>query len=136
MLYTGDDGHEVWTQVIAVPLKNQAGAITGQITVTSDIDKIKRTKEALLESEIQFHTFVAASSDLVYRMSPDWQEMYTLSGKGFLVDTQLPSDKWMNVYIPEEEQVRVVGAIKEAIDGKKMFQFDHRVIQANGNIGG
>jgi PAS domain S-box-containing protein len=135
MLYTGDDGHEVWTQVIAVPFKNKAGAITGQVTVVSDIDRIKRTTEALLESEVQFHTFVAASSDLIYRMSPDWQEMYTLSGKGFLVDTQLPSDKWMNVYIPEEEQVRVVGAIKEAMDGKKMFQLDHRVILANGDIG-
>jgi PAS domain S-box-containing protein len=135
MLYTQNDGQEVWTQVIAVPLKNKAGIITGQITVVSDIDKIKRTTESLLESEIQFRTYVAASNDVVYRMSADWRELYLLSGKDFLADTELPSEDWFNFYIPEEEQARVWASIKDAIEAKKMFQLEHRVIQASGDIG-
>jgi hypothetical protein len=42
-------------------------------------------EQALRESEERFRTFVMASWEVVYRMSPDWKEMRYLKGKDFLV---------------------------------------------------
>jgi len=66
MLYVPLEGLRVWTQVAAVPVKDESGRMLGQVTVVTDIDSIKRTTEALTRTELQFKTFVDASSDLPY----------------------------------------------------------------------
>ena len=94
-----------------------------------------RAEIALRDSELQFQTFVATSSDVIYRMSPDWKVMQDLKSKEFLMKTDHPTDTWLEVYLPKEEQARVKEAINEAIREKKMFELEHRVIQADGSIG-
>jgi len=91
--------------------------------------------QALRDSEERFRLFVVASSDIVYRMSPDWSQMHYLSGKDFLLDTISPNDSWLTTYIPLEEQVQVQNTIKEAIRDKTMFELEHRVIQQDGTLG-
>lgn len=44
--------------------------------------------------------FVAASSDMTYRMSADWSQMLALDGRGFLGDTINPRLTWLDEYIP------------------------------------
>ena len=39
----------------------------------------------------RFQAFVEATSDVVYRMSPDWTEMRELRGRNFIADTDAPS---------------------------------------------
>ena len=56
---------------------------------------------ALKRSEEQFRMFVTASSVMVYRMSLDWNEMYALSGKNILADTDQAIGNWVDKYIPE-----------------------------------
>ncbi len=51
MLYTGDDGEDIWTQVSAVPLLGSDSIQSGQVTVVTNIDAFKRTEAALRESE-------------------------------------------------------------------------------------
>ena len=51
MLFTGEDGQDVWTQVAAVPIRDAAGRVTAISTVVSDIDALKRTSQALRESQ-------------------------------------------------------------------------------------
>ncbi|MFC5461455.1 hybrid sensor histidine kinase/response regulator [Massilia niabensis] len=51
MLYTNDDGADVWTQVAAVPLAGSDGAPRGQVVVATNIDAFKRTEAALRQSE-------------------------------------------------------------------------------------
>ena len=135
MLYLQEDGTEVWTQVSSVPFRDATGQIIGQISVFNDIDNIKRTTEALRQSEIEFRTFVAASSDLVYHMSADWQQMHVLSGKAVAEDGIKKNGKWMDLFIPEEEQPRMIAAIEDAIKQKKMFEMEHQNLQIDGSIG-
>jgi signal transduction histidine kinase len=135
MLYTPEDGQEIWTQVAAVPILDPAKEINGLITVITDIDHIKRTTKALREIEQQFRAFVAASSELVYRMSADWQLMYNLSGNGFLKDTPEPVYNWLESYIPQDEQQRVKEAIQHAVVTKSVFKLEHRVNLADGAVG-
>src|SRR5215217_8072666 len=135
MLYTPEDGEQVWTQVAAVPVVDLSTEFRGLITVITNIDQIKRTTKALHEIEQQFRAFVATSSELVYRMSADWQLMYNLTGNGFLRETPEPIYNWLASYIPEGDQYRVKEAITHAIKEKSIFKLEHRVNQANGAIG-
>jgi len=68
-------------------------------------------------------------------MSADWQTMHTLSGKEFLLQTDHPIKDWLDVYIPIDEQTKVRLSFEEAIREKKMFELEHKIIQADGAIG-
>ncbi|GAB3690604.1 hypothetical protein GCM10027592_07990 [Spirosoma flavus] len=100
-----------------------------------EITERKRAEAALQVSEERFRSFVTASSDVVYTMSADWRHMNQLEGKTFLADTQEPSRDWLLKYVPSEDQIPVEAAIEDAIDNKRIFELEHRVIQADGQIG-
>lgn len=89
----------------------------------------------LMESEKRFRALVTASSDVVYRMSPDWKEMRQLDGRGFLTDTGSPDPQWLQKYIHPKDQARVLEAIQKAIDSRTIFELEHQVLQADGAIG-
>ncbi|MBA2466935.1 MAG: PAS domain S-box protein, partial [Sphingomonas sp.] len=62
MLFTDDDGREIWTSVTNIPLRDSAGMITGLVGVIDDIDDRKRALETLRESE-ERHAFLLKFSD-------------------------------------------------------------------------
>ncbi|MFN8556469.1 MAG: ATP-binding protein [Dehalococcoidia bacterium] len=90
---------------------------------------------ALRESEARSRAFIEATSDVVYRMSADWREMYRLVGKEFIATTERPRSDWPEAYIPEDEQPRVRSAIEQAIRLASVFELEHRVIRRDGTIG-
>jgi PAS domain S-box-containing protein len=51
MIYTADDGGEIWTRVSSAPLRDEAGEIIGAIAVVEDVDERKRAEEALRRNE-------------------------------------------------------------------------------------
>lgn len=91
--------------------------------------------ETLRASEERFRALVTASSDIVYRMGPDWHEMRFLQGKDFVADTDEPSDSWLETYIPPEDQTLMLARIGDAIDNKAAFEMEHRVIRRDGGLG-
>lgn len=94
-----------------------------------------RAVAALRQSEERFRALVTASSDVVYRMSPDWREMRQLHGQNFLIDTTAPNDKWLQEYIHPDDHLRVMAVIREAIRTKGLFEMEHRVVTADGSLG-
>ena len=89
----------------------------------------------LTDSEERFRALVNASSDVVYRMSPNWKEMRQLAGRGFLTDTGAPDSQWLQKYIHPKDQERVRQAVEQAVDNKTIFELEHQVLQADGSIG-
>ena len=87
------------------------------------------------ESEQQFLALARASSDVIYRMSPDWREMRILTGGEFILDTLEPTETWLEKYIPAAEQPAVNAAISRAIGAKNVFELEHQVRRADGTIG-
>jgi len=87
------------------------------------------------ENEERLRVFVTASSDVVYRMSADWTQMYYLKGKNFVADTENPSNGWLHKYIHPDDQSKVISALQEAIRNKGPFQLEHRVLKADGSVG-
>ena len=90
---------------------------------------------SLRESEARLRAFVTASSDVVYRMSPDWSEMRQLDGRDFIVDTKVPLRGWIQEYIHPDDQLQVLEAIGHAIRTKSPFKLEHRVRRVDGTLG-
>jgi PAS domain S-box-containing protein len=93
------------------------------------------TLQALHASEQRFRALVMASSDVVYRMSPDWAELRHLNGREFIASTNSPTKHWMEEYLLPEDRLPVRAAIDSAIRERKVFELEHRVIRADGKIG-
>ncbi|HET9594225.1 MAG TPA: ATP-binding protein [Anaeromyxobacteraceae bacterium] len=91
--------------------------------------------EAVRQREERFRALVRASSDVVYRMSPDWGEMLVLHGRDFIPDTDQPSRSWLERYLPADERPRVTAAIGEAIRTRSVFELEHRVLRVDGTVG-
>lgn len=125
-----ENSFHIWTEINAYPTSSG-----GIIIFVRDITGKVKAEEALQESERRFRALVGASSDVLYRMSPDWSEMHQLDGRNFLADTGNADPDWIDKYIPKDEQSHVKGAIKNAIANKITFQLEHRVNQADGSIG-
>jgi PAS domain-containing protein len=100
------------------------------------LDDLRSTSGALRSSEERFRALVTATSDMLYRMSPDWARMQALDGKGFLPDTTVPDRDWMCRYIPEDEHVRMNAAIRFAVLTKSVFELEHRVLRGDGTTAG
>ena len=100
-------------------------------------ESIERARVAreLRESETLYRAFVTASSDAVYRMSPDWKEMRQLEGREFIADTDRPSGDWLQKYIHPDDQQRVLSAINLATRTRAKFELEHRVIRRDGSFG-
>jgi two-component sensor histidine kinase len=85
--------------------------------------------------ERRLRGLLAATSDMIYRMSPDWTLMYQLDGRGFMPDTDVPSVAWQEEYLLPEDRPAIMAVVAEAIRTKSVFQCEHRVRQADGSIG-
>ncbi|NOW97156.1 PAS domain S-box protein [Mucilaginibacter sp. SG564] len=103
--------------------------------MTSLSNQLHPSTRSIAERDGRFRALVTAISDIVYVMSPDWRVMYQLDGRGFLPDTPEPSDDWMQKYILADDMAIVQAAIVDAIENKRMFQLEHRVLRADGSPG-
>lgn len=98
-------------------------------------DERERASTTLRETEERLRSFLTASADVVYRMSPDWGEMRYLAGKEFLPDTDRPSRTWLDRYVLQEDQPRVLAAIQEAVRERRPFDLEHLVRRVDGTAG-
>ena len=87
------------------------------------------------QNEERFLALIKVTSDVIYSVSPDWQTMTALYGHGFLADTDEPSSNWLDRYICPEDREFVSAVIQSSIAEKKTFELEHRVVQADGEIG-
>lgn len=114
---------------------DEDGRIVGMRAFVRDISERAKTEAALRDSEERFRALVGASSDVVYRMSPDWTEMRHLVGRDFIEDTEEASQSWLEKYILPEDRPHVMAVIREAIRTKSLFELEHRVLRVDGDVG-
>lgn len=117
------------------PLRDDQGNIAGMIDTVVETTDTVLGAERLRQSEVRFRAFTTATSDVIYQMSADWKEMRRLDGRSFLTNTHEPSVQWQDVYLLPEDIPSIQAAIDQAIAEKDVFEFEHRVWQADGNVG-
>lgn len=93
----------------------------------------RKAEEEVRESEARFRALVAASSEAVYQMSPDWKVLRRLVGRQFIADP--PDRSWLERYILPEDRAQVNEAIEQAIRTKSTFQLEHRVLRGDESLG-
>lgn len=128
------DGTNVHVSLTISPIRDGAGRVIGASNVARDITERKQAEELLRRSEERFRAFVTASSDVVYRMNPDWSEMRQLDGRGFIADTGKPRKDWLNEYIHPDDQPLMLRTIREAVRSKSIFELEHRVRRTDGTL--
>ncbi|MBL8771198.1 MAG: PAS domain-containing protein [Phenylobacterium sp.] len=92
-------------------------------------------EEHVRTSEARLRALVTSTSDMVFRMSPDWRELLQLDGRGFLVDTDSPSVDWPGTYLFPEDRALVNAAVSAAVAERSVFQLEHRVRRVDGSAG-
>ncbi len=96
---------------------------------------LQSTAGTLRTTEERFRALVTATSDVVYRMSPDWSEMWQLDGQGIVRDAAIPSRNWLNEYIHPDDRPQVTAAIAKSLSTKSLFELEHRVKRVDGTFG-
>src|SRR5678816_4289732 len=117
------------------PIRDGSGSVRGLFCAVTEETERVRAEATVRESEARFRALVNATSDVIYRMSPDWSEMRRLDGRGFLSDTEAPSTSWLSEYIPPDHEALVLEAVREAVRTKDVFELEHRVRRADGTPG-
>jgi PAS domain S-box-containing protein len=133
--YRRKNGEVFPIEIRTVLARDEQGAPQSMWAIVRDISERRKAADALRTSEERFRALVTASSDVVFSMSPDWSVMRRLFGRGFLAETEAATEDWVDKYIPPEEQSRVFAALAAAVEGRRMFELEHRVFQADGAIG-
>lgn len=92
-------------------------------------------KSSLRQSEDRYRAFVMATSDAVYRMSPDWRIMTGLEGRNFVAHEKIPNPNWLEENIHPGDRGLVERAIEDAINRRGIFELEHRVFLQDGSVG-
>ncbi|KAA9008853.1 PAS domain S-box protein [Histidinibacterium aquaticum] len=127
--YTHKDGSRIWVECVDKMLDDGTA-----VEIIIDVTERKRAEADLRESEDRYRALVSSTSDVIYRMSPDWSEMRELGGRGFITDTHEPRRDWMTGYIPREDQPLVEAAIRDTIDSGNHFDLEHRILKLDGSV--
>lgn len=125
----------VWMNLDYSPVLDESGKPAGVIAIVVETTEKVLAQRQLLESERRFRALTTASSDIIYRMNPDWTKMRQLDGRSSLIDTDSPRIAWMDDYILPEDRAMMQAAIDEAVTRLEPFQAEHRVRRADGSIG-
>ena len=95
---------------------------------------LQSTAGTLRATEERFRALVTATSDVVYRMSPDWSQMWRLDGQAFIADPADPPGNWLNDFVHSEDLPQVRAALAIAVNEKSLFEIEHRVKSVDGSF--
>lgn len=132
--YTSASGTRAY-EYIFVPVFGAGGEVEAVAGSTREITERKQSEERLSASEERYRVLVTANSDVVYRMSADWSELYPLNGRDLVASNTEPIRNWLEKNLPPFEHARVRAAIEQAISTRQTFEMEHQVIGVDGALG-
>jgi PAS domain S-box-containing protein len=100
----------------------------------ADLIEHSLAEDALKKNEERYRALVTASSQVLYRMNPDWSEMLRLQGGSFISDREKPNRNWLQEYIHPDDQKQVLEVIAEAVQTGAVIEMLYRVRREDGSL--
>lgn len=107
---------------------------TKAMQIAVEREAADRRKERA-EHTARLDALIRSSSEVRYEINADWSALGTLSGGGFIPDTEAVNANWLEEYIPEEHRERVREEIRRAIAAKDTYNIEHKVNRVDGSVG-
>jgi two-component system CheB/CheR fusion protein len=134
MLYTNDDGRQIWTRVAASPVANEAGKVVGHVAVVTDIDALKRNEAALRENERRLLALAGEFAQVVWETGPDG--MVVADCPSWRAYTGQTLDQWLGMgwldAVHPDDRAFAARQWSEAVAGSGMVHARFRVRRADG----
>jgi PAS domain S-box-containing protein len=138
---TCTDGRVRWLSTTKMPMRNDQGRIVGTFGISRDVTELKRTEEALRESESRYRELLSTITDYIYTV---WMkggvQIGTTYGKGCIAVTGYsPEDfaaepyLWHRIVHPDD-QALVDSNIQRVKRGEVPGQIEYRIIHRDGSI--
>jgi PAS domain S-box-containing protein len=129
------DGTRYEAEMFVAPIVDSMGRRRNFAAIYHDISERKAAAERLQQSETRFRALLQATSDVIYRMSPDWSEMLYLQGRDFIADTRHADSQWLDHYVHPEDHDLVRENMAEAVQQQSVYELEHRVLRVDGTVG-
>lgn len=120
-----------WFDVFAFPIGDSAPYLVG--ILFEDVGIRKAMELALRHSENRLHSLIKATSDLIFRGSPDWSSIQRIDGTGSYSDGEGGAD-WIARYIRDDDRQMVTAALQAAINKREAIALEHRVRKPDGSM--
>lgn len=120
-----------WFDVFAFPIGENAPNQVG--ILFEDVGERKRMELALRHSEKRLQSLIDATSDLIFRLSPDCSLMEQVGGKQLLGDVGEQSD-WLERFVIDSDRELVRSVIDDAKARCGPFHVENRVRTADGAV--
>lgn len=124
-----------WMDLDYSPVVDESGRPAGVIAIVVETTERVLSERQMRASEGRLRALVDASSDVIYRMSPDWKEMQAFDGRGFLADNAGARVAWVDEYLLPEDHPQIWAVIDKAVANRDVFELEHRVRTADGGVG-
>lgn len=134
MLYTDDEGREIWTQVSSAPVISVGGAVIGQSVVITDIDALKRSEEALRENEGRLRELAGEFTQMVWET--DASGMVVSDSPGWRAYTGQTLEEWLGMgwldVVHPDDRAYAARQWSEAVAARGPVNARFRVRRADG----
>ncbi|NJK61290.1 MAG: PAS domain-containing protein [Synechococcaceae cyanobacterium SM2_3_1] len=118
------------------PYRDPKGTISGIVASTRDLTSLKRTEQALFESQLQYLHLVNAVQGIVWEADPVTLQFTFVSAQaekilGYPVSQWLEENFWIDHIHPEDREAAIANC-QTCIQALEPHSFEYRMISADG----
>ena len=131
------DGSRVDVEAHTVTMRDEAGRITGFISVNRDISERKRAESAALESETRYHRVLDSMMEGCQIIDFDWRYVYVNEGaaeQGKRTPKELLHHTMMEMY-PGIEDSELFTVLRQCMQERTAMRFENRFLFPDGSVG-
>lgn len=131
------DGTRFDVEAHSVAARDEAGTITGFISVNRDITDRKHAESVAHESAVRYHRILDAMMEGCQIIDFDWRYVYineVAAAQGRRAPEELLGHTMMEMY-PGIEQTELFAALRECMDRRIPRRMDNRFVFPDGSVG-